>query len=82
MLSIGPTFHYALIGKREHYKLRTVVEHCTGVEKVGVELEATTLAGERAKVVDAAGVTMVLSTLLMVLTAFGAYLTRQIARPC
>src|SRR5258708_25720966 len=33
-----------------------VVEHGSGVEKFGVELEATALACERAKVVDAAGV--------------------------
>src|SRR6266446_5908294 len=32
-----------------------VVEHSSGVEKFGIELEATALACERAKVVDAAG---------------------------
>src|ERR1700738_366842 len=33
-----------------------VVEHSAGVEKFGIELEATALACERAKVVDATGV--------------------------
>src|SRR5258708_40093027 len=33
-----------------------VVEHSAGVEKFGIELEATALACERAKVVHAAGV--------------------------
>jgi hypothetical protein len=31
------------------------VEHSAGVEKFGIELEAATLACERAKVVDATG---------------------------
>src|SRR5579859_1538458 len=33
-----------------------VVEHSAGVEQFGVELETATLTGERAKVIDAAGV--------------------------
>ena len=32
-----------------------VVEHRAGVEQVGIELEAAALSGERAEVIDAAG---------------------------